>query len=350
MPVSLLENAPLAGLNSFRVDACARCLVRIETPTDIPAALALQPHCGADRLVLGGGSNVLFTADFPGLVMQVAIPGIQWLGEDEHYRYLSVGAGVNWHALVRWSVERDYAGLENLALIPGTVGAAPVQNIGAYGVELADVCRAVEAYDLEQGRMHRFAAADCRFGYRDSRFKQEASRWLITAVEFALPKVFEPKTDYPGVEAALAAQGAAGPLTPRRLADAIEAVRRSKLPSLEADQPGSAGSFFKNPLVCTELAEALAKRYPALPRYPAGEGRVKLSAAWLIEQAGWKGVRRGDAGVYDRHALVLVNYGRASGADIWALAKEIIASVQERFGITLEPEPLILPRDADSGV
>ncbi|MFZ5580054.1 MAG: UDP-N-acetylmuramate dehydrogenase [Pseudomonadota bacterium] len=333
------EHASLREHNTFRVEARARFFVTLETLEDIPAFLADQSFHGLPRLILGGGSNILFRDDFPGVVMRVALRGIEMLGEDAHHRYLAVAAGENWHDTVRWTVGQGWPGLENLSLIPGTVGAAPVQNIGAYGVELADVCQAVDAVNLETGESGVITAEDCRFAYRDSRFKQEAGRWLITSVLLRLPKTFEPKMGYPGLREAL---GGAEP-TPLGVSDALCAVRRAKLPGLELGQPGSAGSFFKNPLVPAGQATALSERFPGMPSWPTAEGRAKLSAGWLIEQSGWKGRRQGDAGVYEKHALVLVNHGRASGADVWALAERIVADVEQRFGVRLEPEPLVLP-------
>jgi len=333
------EHASLREHNTFRVEARGRYLVTLEGPDDIPAFLS-DPRCQAlPRLILGGGSNVLFREDYPGVVVRVALKGIEWPGEDDEHRYIAAAAGENWHDLVRWTVERGWPGLENLALIPGSVGAAPVQNIGAYGVELADLCEAVEVFDFEDGEFVTINAADCRFAYRDSRFKQEPGRWLITTVRLKLPKAFTPRLDYPGLRSAL------GPTvpTPFSVADAICTLRRAKLPGLEPDQPGSAGSFFQNPLIGSEQAVILREQYPNLPQWPAGEGRVKLSAAWMIEHCGWRGHRHGDAGVYDRHALVLVNYGRASGAELWALAEAIQDSVRGRFGVALQPEVRLLP-------
>ncbi len=335
----IVEHASLREYNSFRVEARARYLITLETLEDIPAFLHDARFRGLPRLILGGGSNVLFCSDFPGVVLHVALKGIEWLGEDAHERYLAVAAGENWHELVCWTIERGWAGLENLSLIPGTVGAAPVQNIGAYGVEFHDVCKAVEATDLETGQSVVLPAEACRFAYRSSRFKEEEGRWLITAVLLKLPKVYRPRLDYPGLREAL---GEREP-TPRAVFDAVCDLRRAKLPGLEADQPGSAGSFFKNPLISAQQASTLQARFPDLPAWPQADGRVKLPAAWLIEQCGWKGYREGDAGVSARHALVLVNHGRATGAEIDRLAGRIRASVAQRFGIRLEAEPRILP-------
>jgi UDP-N-acetylmuramate dehydrogenase len=333
------EFAGLQGLHTFRVAARARYLVTLKNLDDISAFLTDTRFQSLPRLILGGGSNILLREDFPGVVLQVALRGIEFLGESETHRFLAVAAGENWHALVRYTVEQGWAGLENLSLIPGMVGAAPVQNIGAYGVELAELCAAVDVVDMRSGESGVISAEDCRFAYRDSRFKQEPGRFLITSVLLRLPNVFVPKLDYPGLREALADVE----LTPLAVSDAICAVRRSKLPGLEDDQPGSAGSFFKNPLISAEYAAILREKYPTMPMWSAPQDQLKLSAAWLIEQCGWKGQRIGDAGVYAKHALVLVNHGEASGAQMWALAERIIASVNKRFGVALQPEPLVIP-------
>ncbi|MDM7322384.1 MAG: UDP-N-acetylmuramate dehydrogenase [Gammaproteobacteria bacterium] len=335
----LEEHVSLLTHNTFRVEARARYFVTLEQLEEIPVLLADERLRTLPRLILGGGSNVLFRDDFPGVVVRVALQGIELLDEDGSHRLVRVAAGENWHDFVRWTVEQGWPGLENLSLIPGTVGAAPVQNIGAYGVELADVCEVVEAVELSTGETHTIDRAACRFAYRDSLFKQQAGRWLITSVILRLPKRFAPRIDYPGVREAL---GAVDP-TPLTISDAICAVRRAKLPGLAPGEPGSVGSFFKNPLVQAGQAEALRASYPGLPAWSQPDGRFKLSAAWLIEQCGWKGYREGDAGVYAKHALVLVNHGRATGAELWRLAEAIRSSVWERFGVSLTPEALILP-------
>ncbi|OYY74560.1 MAG: UDP-N-acetylenolpyruvoylglucosamine reductase [Gammaproteobacteria bacterium 28-57-27] len=335
----ITENASLLAFNTFRVDVGARYFVTLETLEDIPVFLADTRLHKLPRLILGGGSNVLLRDDFPGVVLHVALKGIELLGESDTQRFLAVAAGENWHDLVRHTVEQGWAGLENLSLIPGTVGAAPVQNIGAYGVELAERCAAVDVVDMTTGEAGVMTAEDCRFAYRDSRFKQEPGRYLITSVLLKLPKTFVPKLDYPGVREAL---GNAA-LTPHAVSDAICSVRRGKLPGLEADQPGSVGSFFQNPIISSEQAAILREQWPMMPMWEVADGQVKLSAAWLIEQCGWKGQRQGDAGVYDKHALVLVNHGVASGAELWALAEQVMQSVQARFGVSLRPEPILVP-------
>lgn len=333
------RDASLEGLNAFRVPARAAALARLRETEALPALLDDPEWRDRPLLVLGGGSNVLFTRDFDGLVLRIEAQRIQqsaWDGDDAVVR---VEAGRDWHDFVRWSVDAGFGGLENLSLIPGTVGAAPIQNIGAYGVELESRIEAVEVYDR---RAHRFDALDraaCGFAYRDSVFKREPGRWIVTAVSFRFPPAWTPVLGYAGVREELEARGVAAP-TPADVSDAICAIRRRRLPDPAAI--GNAGSFFKNPVIPSGTAHALAAAHPGLPRWDAGDGLSKLSAAWLIEQAGLKGRRDGDAGVSAQHALVLVNHGGASGAAIAALARHVMETVRSRFGVTLEPEPLIL--------
>lgn len=319
--------------NTLRVRATARTLVRVEDPRALPA---LFDPIGRDPLfVLGGGSNVLFTGDFEGTVLQMASRGI----EDTGGGRVRVGAGEQWDGFVRWSLEAGYAGLENLILIPGTVGAAPIQNIGAYGVELAEFVAAVAAWDRAAGEFVELSPVDCAFGYRDSLFKRDPDRYLVTAVEFALPRSRALALEYSGVREELAAMGVASP-THADVGRAVERLRRRKLP--DPAQIGNAGSFFKNPVVDRALADALRMRHPEMPLHPLAHGRAKLSAAWLIERCGLKGYREGEAGFSDRHALVLVNYGRATGAELLAVVRHVQAVVEERFGLILQPEPRVL--------
>jgi UDP-N-acetylmuramate dehydrogenase len=292
-------------------------------------------------MALGEGSNVLFVGHYPGVAVRPQLPGIDVLDADADRVRLRVGAGENWHRLVGACLDRGLCGLENLALIPGSVGAAPVQNIGAYGVELDRFVQAVEAFDVQAGAPVRLPADQCGFAYRDSRFKREAGRWLITAVELVLPLRAEPVTGYAGVAEALALRGMdRSAATARDVFEAVCDLRRRKLP--DPALVGNAGSFFKNPVVPALQAAFIADHHPGLPAWPAGPDRTKLSAAWLIEQCGLKGHRQGDAAVSDRHALVLVNHGRATGAQLWALAGAVRDTVEARFGVRLEPEPLII--------
>lgn len=339
---TIQHGASLAGLNSFRVDARATQLAEPDQVAALPALFASARAQALPWLVLGEGSNVLFVDDFAGLVVRPHIAGLDILADDGDRVRLRAGAGENWHRLVEWTLEQGLTGLENLALIPGSVGAAPVQNIGAYGVELDSRLAAVEAFDIEHGQLFRLGAEECAFGYRDSRFKREAGRWLISAIELDLSRRFEPVLDYAGLREELSARAVSDP-TPRDVFDAVCAIRRRKLP--DPALIGNAGSFFKNPLVPDAQAAFIADHHPDLPQWPAGDGRTKLSAAWLIDQAGLKGLRVGDAGISERHALVLVNHGQASGRELWDLATRVRDTVEARFGVTLEAEPRIVLTD-----
>jgi len=340
---TFLEHADLTPLNTLALPARARRLATIRS-ADEALALATDPARRSERrFILGGGSNLVLGGDFDGLMLHVAIPGRRLVGEDADAWIVQGGAGENWHDFVQWTLAQGWPGLENLSLIPGTVGAAPIQNIGAYGLEVAERFHALTAIDLVTGTPRTFAATDCRFGYRDSVFKQEGwhrdGRWLIVDVTFRLPKRWQPVTRYADVANELAARGLASP-TARDVADAVIAIRRRKLPD-PAEIP-NAGSFFQNPVVDAATAAQLKARYSNLPQYPQADGRVKLAAGWLIEQAGWKGKNLGPAGMYERQALVLVNRGGATGADVRALAKAVQADVAARFGVGLEPEPIYL--------
>jgi UDP-N-acetylmuramate dehydrogenase len=335
---TLVEHAPLARLNTLRVAATARWLATLNSATVLPRLLDL-PAARGPVMVLGEGSNVLFAGDFPGLVLRPAFANMSLLTDDGVAAVVRAEAGAGWDTLVDWTLARGLAGLENLALIPGLVGAAPIQNIGAYGVEVAGCIAVVEAWDRESGGMVRLDRADCGFGYRDSVFKRAPDRWIVTAVEFRLSRDRAPRLDYPGVREELDAMGIAD-AGAAEVAGAVRRLRRRKLP--DPAVIGNAGSFFKNPVVTTEVAARLRAAHDDLPVYPAAAGKAKLSAAWLIERCGWRGVREGDAGIAAQHALVLVNHGHASGAQLLALARRVAASVEERFGVRLEPEPRIV--------
>ncbi|WP_101927125.1 MULTISPECIES: UDP-N-acetylmuramate dehydrogenase [Luteimonas] len=337
-PCRVTDRADLRARNTFGVHATARRLLEVDSVASLPAVLDALP-ADATPLVLGGGSNLLFADDPPGDVLALVDTTIDLLGDHGASTHVRAAAGAGWHDVVLYTLGHGLGGLENLALIPGTTGAAPIQNIGAYGVEVGERIAAVDAIDRAHGVSVRLDAAACRFGYRDSVFKQTPDRYLVTAVEFALSRDAAPVLDYAGLRDALLARGRTEP-TPRDVADAVIAIRRSKLP--DPAVIGNAGSFFKNPIVPQAVADALHAASPTLPVFDAGPGLRKLSAAWLIDQCGWKGHRDGDAGVSAGHALVLVNHGRASGADLLALARRIAASVQARFGVMLEPEPRIV--------
>ncbi len=335
-----IDDAPLHALNTFGIRATARTLWRITDAADVPALAAmLRAKSGPPPLVLGGGSNLLIAGDLEQPVLQVAIPGRRIVADDGATVVVEAGAGESWDGLVRWSLAQGTAGLENLALIPGTCGAAPIQNIGAYGVELREVFESLDAIDLHTGATRRFDAAECAFGYRDSLFKQpDGERWMVVALRLRLSRTPRLALDYGDIRDELARRGLSAP-TPTDVADAVTAIRRRRLP--DPAVLGNAGSFFKNPLVEPGTAAALVSREPGLPAWPAGD-RVKLSAAWMIERCGWKGHRDGDAGVHAAHALVLVNHGRARGDELLALSVRITDSVRARFGVSLEPEPRVV--------
>lgn len=340
MTLPLIEiDADLSALNTFGLPARAARLATIERADQVRALMAEPGWAATPRLVLGGGSNLVLTRDFPGLVLRVAIPGRRLVGEDDEAWYVEAGAGESWPAWVGWTLAQGWPGLENLSLIPGTVGAAPVQNIGAYGLELAERLAWLEALDLDTGQTRRFLPAECCFAYRDSCFKQAPGRFLILGVVFRLPKAWQPVTAYGEVAAQLADLGWADP-TPQQLAQAVIQIRQRKLP--DPAEIGNAGSFFKNPVVSAAQHAALAARHPALPAYPQADGGVKLAAGWLIEQCGWKGRALGPVGVHPRQALVLVNLGGAQGADVVATARAICAEVEARFGVGLEMEPVLI--------
>ncbi|MFT3802992.1 MAG: UDP-N-acetylmuramate dehydrogenase [Burkholderiaceae bacterium] len=340
-PPSIVDDAPLRALNTFGIDARARRLVTLTDVRTLPAALEA---CGPDgpALVLGGGSNLLLTRDVDAAVLRIASRGravVEQAGDDV---IVEAAAGEPWHPFVQWTLAHGLFGLENLSLIPGLVGASPIQNIGAYGVEMADRMQSLQAIHLRTGLTRRFDARDCRFGYRDSVFKHDDGvQWLIASVRFALSRRADPRPGYGDIGAELQARGiAAAAATPQQIAEAVCAIRRRKLP--DPARIGNAGSFFKNPVLPRAQADALRRAHPAMPIYPAGDERCKIAAAWLIEHCGWKGFREGDAGVHPQHALVLVNYGRARGDELLALARRIQDSVRQRFGVAIEPEPRVI--------
>ena len=337
-PWSLAEHAPLQALNTFHVRAHAPRLLRVADPAALPEVL---PTIGdGPLLVLGSGSNVLLAGDPEGTVLSFDNRDVNILEHRADHAIVRAGAGTNWHELVMWSLAAGFSGLENLALIPGTVGAAPIQNIGAYGAQIGEFIHLVEAWDRHENQWVQLEREACRFGYRDSVFKHEADRYLITTVQFRLPLLNELRLGYAGIGEELQAMGVAQP-SAADVANAVIAIRRRKLP--DPDVLGNAGSFFKNPVLPLEQTELLLQQYPALPVFPGeDEGSRKLSAAWLIEACGWKGHRDGDAGVSPNHALVLVNHGDASGAELLALARRISASVLEKFGVAIEPEPRLV--------
>lgn len=340
MSLSIREHASLRGLNSFGVEARARRLVEVEDPRALDTAARMLAD-DARGMILGGGSNVLFTRDFDGTVLLLRTRGRRVVSSDAEGAIVEAEAGEPWDAFVRWTLDQGLNGLENLSLIPGTVGASPIQNIGAYGVEMRERFAGLDALALDGGTRREFAAADCGFGYRDSVFKgSQAGRWLIARVRFRLSFMPDLRISYGELSSELrASMNDDRAPTPQQVAHAVRSIRRRKLP--DPALLGNAGSFFQNPVVGTGLARALLADNPGMPHWTDQSG-VKLSAGWMIERCGWKGFRDGDAAVHAAHALVLVNHGRASGEQILALASRIQASVRERFGIALEPEPRIV--------
>nr|WP_218649299.1 UDP-N-acetylmuramate dehydrogenase [Pseudomonas taiwanensis] len=335
----LHENLSLKPYNTFGVDVKARLFVEAHDDAEVREAIDLAARRGLPLLVIGGGSNLLLTRDVEALVLRMASRGIRLLADDGSTVLLEAEAGEPWHPLVLWTLEQGLGGLENLSLIPGTVGAAPMQNIGAYGVELKDVFAGLTALDRQTGALREFGLDECQFAYRDSLFKREAGRWLILRVRFKLSRAPLLHLDYGPVRQRLQDEGINAP-SPSDVSRAICAIRSEKLP--DPAVLGNAGSFFKNPLVSTELAQRLRGEYPDLVAYPQGDGQVKLAAGWLIERAGWKGFREGDAGVHRLQALVLVNYGAATGHQLHGLAQRIQADVATRFGVALEMEPNLI--------
>ena len=335
---TLTENASLARLNTLRVDARANLLADIRDAAKLPELLDFPAIRQGRLLVLGEGSNVLFTDDFPGTVLRMSTRGVQVESDGDSAR-IAVAAGERWDDFVRWTLGQGYAGLENLILIPGTVGAAPIQNIGAYGCEVAEFIESVEAWDLRERRVVMLDHATCAFAYRDSLFKHQPGRYIVTAVRFVLPRSRALRTDYAGIDEELARMGVAKP-APFHVAEAVVRLRTRKLP--DPAVIGNAGSFFKNPIVGAAAAEALQREHAGLPVWPQGDDRCKISAGWMIEAAGFKGLREGDAGISNRHALVLVNHGHASGPQLWALARQVMDGVQAKFGVRLEPEPVVI--------
>ena len=330
----------LKPYNSFGLPAVAGTLVRIASDADVRAVVD-HPRLGlAPKFVLGGGSNIILTRDMPQVVLKVEVRGLRLLQETADAWIVEAGAGENWHEVVAWTLAQGYPGLENLALIPGSVGASPVQNIGAYGVELQDRFESLDAVDLRTGRGFTLASQMCEFGYRDSVFKHSlAGRAVITRVRFRLPRPWRPVLGYVDLDRKMAETGICKP-GPQQIFDWVCAIRRAKLP--DPLVLGNAGSFFKNPVVTGEQCRDIIGRDPEIVHYPLPDGTVKLAAGWLIDACGWKGKSVGRAGVYEKQALVLVNRGGAIGSEVMTLARAIQESVYGRFGIRLETEPVVV--------
>lgn len=327
----------LKNLNTFGIEASCQNLIEIKSIVQLKE---IVPTLKNTPLVLGGGSNILFTQDVEQDILYNTLKGIQLLEEKDESVFIKVFSGENWHQFVEWSLSKGFYGIENLSLIPGSCGAAPIQNIGAYGVELKDVIDSVEVVDFEEGKTQTFTKTECKFGYRDSIFKNELkSKVFITSINLKLSK--NPtliRSEYGSIKEELLKQGITNP-TPIDISKTVIKIRQSKLP--DPKNLGNAGSFFKNPVL--SLDEFNLIRHHDMPYYPQADGNVKVPAAWLIEKSGWKGYRRGDAGCHFNQALVLVNYGKASGSDILNLARDIQTDIMEKYGITLQPEVNIWP-------
>ena len=339
IPAPIRADADLSTLNTLGVAARAAWLAEPTTLDELADCLTWAKAQAQPVLQLGGGSNLVFAADWPGLALRPALTGRELTGEDADFFHVRAAAGENWHEFVRWTLDQGWPGLENLALIPGVVGAGPIQNIGAYGLELADRVEAVEVLDRSSGEVRQLSRAQCRFAYRDSVFKHEGRDLVVLSVTFALPRAWQANVQYRDLAEELGRNGVAEP-TAREVFDAVVAVRKRKLP--DPARTGNVGSFFKNPIVDAQSFAALKAREPELVAYPQADGRFKLAAGWLIDRAGWKGRKMGAAGVHPNQALVLVNNGGASGAEVLALARAIQADIANRFGISLETEPILI--------
>jgi UDP-N-acetylmuramate dehydrogenase len=329
------QNISLKSYNTFAIDAKAKQFAVFRSADELAALVDLHQK----MLILGGGSNILFTKDFDGLVCKNEISGIDIVKEDPHHVYVKAGAGENWHSFVMFCIERDLAGVENLSLIPGSVGASPMQNIGAYGVEIKDVFHDLEAFHISSKRIVTFSHADCGFGYRESVFKNKLKgEYAILSVTFRLNKIPKFNTSYGAIASELERMNVE--VSIRSISQAVINIRTSKLPDPRVI--GNAGSFFKNPTLALAEYSVLKNSFPEVPSYPQEDGSFKIAAGWLIEQCGWKGFRRGDVGCHERQALVLVNYGNASGRDVYELSEEIKVSVVKKFGVVLEREVNII--------
>jgi len=332
------ENISLKPYNTFGIDAKAKLFSSFRNISELREYI--DRCAGQNKLILGGGSNVLFTKDFDGIVLKNEIKGIEKVKEDDQHVYVKAGAGENWHQFVLYCIENNLAGIENLSLIPGNVGASPMQNIGAYGVEIKELFYELKAFHLHERTNYTFSLKDCEFGYRDSVFKRRyKDQFVIVNVTYRLNKIPTFNTSYGAIEQELEKMDVKE-LSIQTISQAVINIRSSKLP--DTFQIGNAGSFFKNPSVGKEKFEQLRSEFPSIVGYENPDHTVKLAAGWLIEQCGWKGYRNGDAGVHAKQALVLVNYGSAKGNEIYTLSESIINSVREKFDVLLDREVNIL--------
>lgn len=334
--MNLRQNISLKPYNTFGIDAKAKYFSTFSSTKDLKEILNSQLSILNSQLILGGGSNILLTKDFDGIVLKNEIKGIEVVKEDEDHIYIKAGAGENWHQFVLYCVNNNYAGVENLSLIPGNVGASPMQNIGAYGVEIKDVFHELEAFHKKEKIIQKFSLQECEFGYRESVFKNKyKNQFVITSVTYRLNKKPSFNTSYGAINQELEKMGVKE-LSIQAISQAVINIRSSKLP--DPKQIGNAGSFFKNPIISNDQFNQLKKQFPSIVAFPSGADHTKLAAGWLIEQCGWKGYRKDDAGCYPKQALVLVNYGNATGQQVFQLSEEIIQSVQKKFTVTLERE------------
>ena len=334
--MTIQTNVSLKPYNTFGIAATAKYFVEVTSIEQLQAVLQNPEYLGIERLILGGGSNLLLTKDFDGLVIKIVIKGIEKYEENEQNIWLKVGAGEVWHDLVLYCVNHNYAGVENLSLIPGTVGAAPMQNIGAYGVEIKEVFESLEAIEISTGKSRIFTKDECQFGYRESIFKHAVKgKYVIINVNFKLNKTPVYHVEYGAIKDTLAEMGV-DQLSIKAISNAVISIRQSKLPN--PAEIGNAGSFFKNPEIPKAQFDVLKEQFPTIPSYPVNEQTVKVPAGWLIEQAGWKGQRFGNIGVHAKQALVLVNFGDGKGNEIKELSQKIQDSIKEKFGIQLHAE------------
>ena len=335
--MNVTHNFSLRPFNTFGIDANAREFSAFKSSEELEQLVSLSGK--SHFMILGGGSNILLTKDYDGYVLKNEIGGIDIVKEDEHHVYVKAGAGENWHRFVLFCIERNLAGVENLSLIPGNVGASPMQNIGAYGVEIKDVFHDLEAFHIKKRKIVTFTHSDCEFGYRESVFKnRHKGEYVILSVTFRLNKIPGYNTSYGAIEQELERMNMG--VSIQTISRAVINIRTSKLP--DPAKIGNAGSFFKNPTIPERQFDDLKKEHPHMPAYPQENGMVKIAAGWLIEQCGWKGYRKGDAGVHEKQALVLVNYGNATGRQIYELSEEIKKSVLKKFKIELEREVNII--------
>ncbi|MBP6335256.1 MAG: UDP-N-acetylmuramate dehydrogenase [Bacteroidia bacterium] len=334
--MKLIQDFSLRHLNTLGIDVKSDFYAPVHTVEELKELLGQPEVKSLPKLVLGGGSNILFTKDFPGLIIRNEIKGINILREDDAHAFVKAGGGEVWHEFVCHVIDKGFGGLENLSLIPGSVGASPIQNIGAYGVELKDVFHELEAVNLTDGTIKTFSHSACRFAYRDSIFKQEAKgKYLIASVSFRLTKNSKLNTSYGAIEQELKSMGVIHPGI-SEVSKAVINIRRSKLP--DPAEIGNAGSFFKNPEVSVEVYEKLKSEYPEMIAYKTASNRMKLAAGWLIEQCGWKGKVEGRTGMHNKQALVLVNYGGATGEELISHARKVQQSIKEKFGVEMEME------------